>query len=153
MRKLQREGAQLLAFLRRAGPAAVAGIAILLAIRADGHTTSPPRTKPLPPVLDTTTNELPKTPTADVHVRAGSLPPGSATAWHTHPSPPFVYVVSGTGTWEYKDGQPPEIRRTGQAIMEPANVVVRLVNRGTSPLRMVIFQVSKPGDPVIRPAN
>lgn len=104
---------------------------------------------PLPAVLDVTTGDLPKTPTVAVEIRKGALAPGAATIWHTHLSPPFVYVESGTGTWEYRDGRPSETRSAGQAIEEPANLVMRIVNRGTSSLNLVIFQVSKPGDAVL----
>ncbi|HLI96469.1 MAG TPA: cupin domain-containing protein, partial [Candidatus Baltobacteraceae bacterium] len=83
----------------------------------------------------------------------GSLAPGAITIWHTHPFPPFVYIVSGSGTWEFKNGRPSEVRSTGQAIEEPANVVTRIVNGGKSPLNLVIFQVSKPGTPVLVPAK
>lgn len=132
--------------------ASLAGIVISIAIRADGSAPAKVLTKPLPPVLNVTTGELPKTPTAAVQMRAGVLAPETSTFWHTHPSPPFIYVESGTGIWEYK-GRPSETRRAGQAIMEPANVVMRVVNPGSSPLRLIIFQASKPGDPVILPAH
>lgn len=106
---------------------------------------------PLPAVLDVTTGDLPKTSPVAVEIRRGAVAPGGATIWHTHPSPPFVYVESGTGTWEYKDGRPSETRSAGQAIEEPANVVTRITNGGSTPLDLVIFQVSKPGDPVLVP--
>jgi quercetin dioxygenase-like cupin family protein/ketosteroid isomerase-like protein len=106
---------------------------------------------PLPAILDVTTGDLPQTSPVAVEIRKGEVAPGGATIWHTHPSPPFVYVESGIGTWEYKDGRPPETRGPGQAIEEPANVVMRITNGGGSPLKLVIFQVSKPGDPVLVP--
>lgn len=108
--------------------------------------------KPLPPILAVTTGELPKTPTAAVQIRKGVVEPGGSTIWHTHPSPTFNYVVSGTGTWEFRD-QPSQTRTNGQAIEESAGVVTRVVNHGTMPLELVIFQVSKPGDPVLVPAH
>jgi quercetin dioxygenase-like cupin family protein len=108
---------------------------------------------PQPGLLDVTTDDLPKTSPAAVEIRKGTLIAGAATIWHTHPSPIFVYVETGTGTWEYKDGRAPEKRSTGQAIEEPANAVTRIVNPGTSRLELVIFQVSKPGDPVLVPAR
>lgn len=131
---------------------AAAAIAFSIAIPADGNAPSNVITKPLQAVLNVTTTELPKTQSAEVQVRSGTLAPGSSTFWHSHPSPPFIFIESGTGTWEYRGDRPPDTRRAGQAIMEPANVVLRLVNRGATPLRIVIFQVSKPGDPVLRPA-
>lgn len=108
--------------------------------------------KPLPPILAVTTAELPKTPTAAVQIRKGVVDPLGSTIWHTHPSPTFNYVVSGTGTWEFR-GQPSQTRTNGQAIEESAGVVTRVVNHGTTPLELVIFQVSKPGDPVLVPAH
>ena len=108
--------------------------------------------KPLPPILNVTTDQLPKTPVADVQIRPGVVAPGGATIWHTHPSPTFNYVQSGTGTWEYV-GRRPETRGPGQAIVERARAVVRIVNRGLTPLVLVIFQVSKPNEPLLIPAR
>ena len=79
-----------------------------------------PVSKPLPPVLDVTTRDLPKTATAAVEVRRGTIAPGGDTIWHTHPSPTFNYVASGTGTWEFKN-QPSQTRSAGQAIEEPGS--------------------------------
>lgn len=109
-----------------------------------------PVSKPLPPVLDVTTGDLPKTPTSAVEIRKGTIAPGGTTIWHTHPSPTFNYVESGTGTWEFR-GAPSQTRSAGQAIQEPANVVTRIVNHGSTPLKLVIFQVSKPGAPLLVP--
>lgn len=105
------------------------------------------------PVLSVTTDALPKTPNAEVRVLTAIIAPGSATIWHTHPTPPFIYVESGTAVWEYKGGRPPETRHAGQAIAEPPNVVMRIVNRGTATVNMVIFQATKPGEPRIVPVR
>lgn len=133
--------------------ATVTIIALSLVVRAQDQAAPAVAKTPLPAALDVTSGDLPKTPTVAVEVRSGSLAPHAATIWHTHPSPPFVYVESGTGTWEFKDGRPSLTRSAGQAIEEPANVVTRIVNAGTAPLNLVIFQVSKPGDHVLIPAN
>jgi quercetin dioxygenase-like cupin family protein len=128
--------------------------AVVLATGQSAHGNAPAvLTTPLPAILDATTAALPKTPTAAVEIRRGALAPGATTLWHTHPSPPFVYVESGTGVWEYRDGRPSETRHAGQAIEEPAGVVTRIANRGGTTLSLVIFQVSKPGDPVLIPAR
>lgn len=108
---------------------------------------------PQPGILDVTTDDLPKTSPVAVEIRKGTLAGKAATIWHTHPSPIFVYVEAGTGTWEYRDGHPSETRSAGQAIEEPAKAVTRIVNPGPSRLDLVIFQVSKPGDPVLVPAH
>jgi len=131
---------------------ALAAVAATIAGRENGNASPAVLTTPLPAILDVTTSDLPKTPNAAVEIRKGSVAPGGSTIWHTHPSPPFVYVESGTGAWEYKDGRPAETRGAGTAIEEPPNVVTRIVNRGTTPLELVIFQVSRPGDPVLVPA-
>lgn len=137
----------------------IVSIATLLAVAAAaiaakaGDNATPAVAKtPVPAVLDVTTGDLPKTPSVAVEVRTGAIAPGGSTIWHTHPSPTFNYVESGTGTWEFRGGSP-QTRSDGQAIEEPANVVTRIVNHGTTPLRLVIFQVSKPGDPVLVPAS
>ncbi|MDP9104908.1 MAG: cupin domain-containing protein [Candidatus Eremiobacteraeota bacterium] len=104
-------------------------------------------------VLSATTSAMPKTPTATVRVLASSFAPGYVSAWHTHPSPPVVYVISGAATWEYRDGRKTDVRRAGQAIMEPTGAVVRLANRGSVPVRLVLFQASEPGQPILMPAH
>jgi quercetin dioxygenase-like cupin family protein len=128
-------------------------VCALATVRADGNAQPKVISGPARSVLTVTTNELPATRTSQVQIRSGVLAPGASTAWHTHPSPPFVYVVSGTGTWEFKNEPTAQIRRAGEAIMEPANVTMRVVNRAAVPLSFVIFQVSKPGEPVIVPAR
>ena len=102
------------------------------------------------PILNVVTSDLPKTPTADVRVIAVTFAPGGATHWHTHPTPLFVYVQSGTGIWEFRGGRRSEAHHAGEAVMEPVNVVTRIVNRGTTPLNLVVFQASRPGEQRIR---
>lgn len=104
-------------------------------------------------ILDVTTGDLPETSPVAVEVRKGTIAPGAATIWHTHPSPLFVYVEHGSGSWEYKNGRPADTRSAGQAIEEPSNVVTRIVNTGTTRLDLIIFQVSKPGTPVLVPSQ
>ena len=136
-----------------ASVAATAIIALSVVVHAQDQAIPAVAKTPLPAALDVTSGDLPKTATVAVEVRRGAIAPHASTIWHTHPSPPFVYVESGTGTWEFKDGRPSLTRNAGEAIEEPANVVTRIVNAGTGPLNLVIFQVSKPGDPVLMPAK
>jgi quercetin dioxygenase-like cupin family protein len=98
-----------------------------------------------PPVLDVVTADIPKAPTVAARVITATIAPGESTFWHTHPTPPFVYVESGSATWEYR-GRPSVLRHAGQAIMEPANVVMRITNHGTVPVKLVLFQVSRIGE-------
>lgn len=109
------------------------------------------RTQPLPAVLDIRSVRIAADATTHVEIRRGTLAPGAVTIWHIHDTPPFVYVVSGTGTWECK-GRAAVTRHAGQAIMEPAGIPMRVVNRGTAPLELVIFQALNPGQPALRPA-
>lgn len=103
-------------------------------------------------ILNETTSALPKTPTASVRVFVGTLSPGDVTFWHIHASPPIVYVESGAATWEFKGGRRAETRHVGQAMLEPANVAVRLVNRGATTVHVVMVSASAPGVPFMRPA-
>ncbi len=143
--------------LRRTWLAAAAVVVTIIAasvvVRASESSAPAVAKTPLPAALDVTTRDLPHSPIVAVEVRKGSLAPGATTIWHTHPTPPFVYIESGSGTWEFKDGRSAENRGAGQAIEEPANVVTRIVNTGKSPLNLVIFQVSRPGVPVLVPAK
>jgi quercetin dioxygenase-like cupin family protein len=132
---------------------AVAVVVLRLAVRTEGGPLPAVVTTPQPGVLDVTTGDLPKTPIVAVQIRKGTLAARGMTIWHTHPSPVFVYVETGTGSWEFRGGRPSQTRGAGQAIEEPPNTVTRIVNTGTSRMDLVIFQVSKPGDPVLVPAN
>lgn len=116
--------------------------------RADNAVSSPPT-----PVFSAVPGDLPKTPTAHVRVFVETLDPGAITLWHTHLSPPVVYVESGSATWEFKSGRAPETRTAGQVELESANVVVRLANHGTVPVRVVMFSVTKPDEPSFVPAH
>jgi quercetin dioxygenase-like cupin family protein len=128
----------------------LAGVVLLTTIGADGAGSTKAVTAPTP-VLNVITDALPKSPSAEAYVLAVTIPPGGATVWHTHPTPLFVYVQSGTGTWEYRGGRPSETRHAGQAIMEPPNLVGRIANHGTTAVFIVAFQVTKPGEPRIHP--
>lgn len=122
-------------------------------VRTGGIAAPSPVATPQAGILDVTTSDLPQSVPVAVEIRKGEVSSGGATIWHTHPSPIFVYVDRGTGVWEFKDGRPSETRVAGQAIEEPANAVTRIVNSGVSRLELVVFQVSKPGDPVLVPTK
>ncbi len=137
--------------MRRASVrAAVVIVVVALALNGAGNAgaKTPPGL-----VLTVTTTDLPKTRSAIVRILQSTFPPGFDSGWHAHPSPPFVYVVSGNPTWEYRDGRKPATRHAGEAMMEPKNVVMRLRNRGTTPMQLVLFQASRPGEPLLHPAH
>ncbi len=63
-----------------------------------------------------------------------------------------VYVVEGTITLEF-DGREPVSKKAGEALLEPINVKVRAANKGQTPTRVVIFQVSPPKAPFLTPTK
>jgi quercetin dioxygenase-like cupin family protein len=134
-------------------PGVLASAALVIVGTVSVRAAGAPVTQGPPMILNVVTNDMPKTPTARVRVFVGTLDPGDVTFWHVHDAPPIVYVQSGVGTWEFKDGRKAIVGRAGQAVVEPAHVGVRLANRGTTTVRVVMFSVTKPDDPFLRPAR
>ncbi len=134
-------------------PAVLACAALVIVGTGSVRAASAPVTQGPPMILNTVTSDMPKTPTARVRVFVGTLDPGDVTFWHVHDAPPIVYVQSGVGTWEFKDGRRAVVGRAGQAVVEPAHVGVRLANHGTTTVRVVMFSVTKPDDPFLHPAR
>jgi len=125
--------------------------ALLLPITADVATFSYAQapTVPEPPALLTvTTSRIPKADTQDVRILPATLPPGAASTWYMHPSPPFAYVIEGTVVIE-SESRPPSEVKAGHAIAEPTGKVIRAVNRGTVPTKLVIFYVAPPRTPFL----
>jgi quercetin dioxygenase-like cupin family protein len=102
--------------------------------------------RPDPPALKQTTTEFPKAEKLEARVLSATLPPGATSPWHTHSAPVAVYVVDGTFTLEF-DGREAISKKAGEALLEPINVKVRPANRGQTPAKVVIFQVSEPEQP------
>ena len=86
-----------------------------------------------------------------MRVRTSTIQPGATGQWHTHPTPPIVYVVEGTLSVDRRDGETVHTQ-AGQAVIEPINTVIRATNKGTTPVKVVIFQVSPPEVPESQPA-
>lgn len=78
-----------------------------------------------------------------VRVVTATVEPKTAAAWHTHPSPVYVFVQEGSLTMEI-EGQEPRELKTGEATAEPLNKRMRVVNRGDETAKLVVFQVSPP---------
>lgn len=76
-----------------------------------------------------------------IRVVTATVDPSTAAAWHTHPSPVYVYVREGSLSMEV-EGQEPKELTAGQATAEPLNAQMRVVNRGDVPAELVVFQVS-----------
>jgi quercetin dioxygenase-like cupin family protein len=94
---------------------------------------------------------LPTKEQLEVRVRTSTIQPGAVGQWHTHPTPPIVYVVEGTLSVERKDGETVHTQ-AGQAAIEPINTIIRATNKGQTPVKLVIFQVSPPDLPESHPA-
>ena len=94
---------------------------------------------------------LPTKEQLEVRVRTSTIQPGIVGAWHTHPAPPIVYVVEGMLSVETKDGETVHTH-AGQAAIEPINTVIRATNKGQTPVKRVIFEVSPPDLPESHPA-
>ena len=108
--------------------------------------------KPNPPVLKELTTEFPKGEQLEYRVMTATLQPGTNSPWHTHPAPVAVYVENGTFTLETKNGKPQSIK-AGEALLEPINVEVRAANNESEPTTVVIFQVSSPKEPFLKPTK
>ena len=78
-----------------------------------------------------------------MRVWTSTIQPGVAGQWHPHPTPPIVHVVGGTLSVERKNGETVHTQ-AGQAVIEPINTIIRATNREQTPVKLVIFQVSRP---------
>jgi quercetin dioxygenase-like cupin family protein len=108
--------------------------------------------KPPPPLLREIVQGMPKGEKQEVRVIVATLKPGEATPFHTHRFPVTVYILEGTFTLEM-EGRAPITAKAGQAILEPPQVKMTGYNRGTEPMRVVIFYVSDPDTPFLEPAR
>jgi quercetin dioxygenase-like cupin family protein len=77
----------------------------------------------------------------EVRVVRVTLEPKTAAAWHTHPSPVYVYVAGGELTLEV-EGQESKTIRAGEAVAEPLDARMRAVNTTDQVAEVVVFQIS-----------
>ena len=108
--------------------------------------------KPPPPLLREIVQGMPRGEKQEVRVIMATLKSGEATPFHTHRFPVTVYVLEGTFTLEL-EGRAPITAKAGQAIVEPPHVKMTGYNRGSEPMRVVIFYVSDPDTPFLEPAH
>jgi len=127
--------------------AAIAVLSVSLVGGASGQ-----EARPDPPVLNELSREFPKDDQLEARVLTATIQPGTTSLWHTHPAPVVVYVIEGTITLEF-DGREPVSKRAGEALLEPINVKVRAANKGQTPTRVVIFQISPPNVPFLTPTK
>ena len=95
---------------------------------------------------------MPKVDQQEIKVLSATLKPGDKTPFHTHQYPVTAYILEGTFTLEM-EGRPPLVKKAGEAFTEPPNVKMTGYNRGTEPMKVVIFYVSGPGEPFLHPAH
>ncbi len=88
----------------------------------------------------------PKGDKLEVRLVTATIPPGAVGKWHTYPNHPVVYVAEGTITVEFQDGEP-KVFNAGDGFVEPINTVLRGANKGQTPVKLVIFQLSPPEVP------
>ena len=83
-----------------------------------------------------------------------TYPPGVVSAAHQHPGPTFGYVVSGKIRWAI-NGEPAKTLEAGQSFFEPMGSVHSTSANAsdTEPARISVVILSKPGEPLSKPAK
>lgn len=83
-----------------------------------------------------------------------TYPPGVTSASHQHPGPTFGYVVSGKVKWAI-NGEPAKVLEAGQSFFEPMGSVHSTSANAsdTEPARLSVVILSKPGEPLSKPAK
>ncbi len=95
---------------------------------------------------------MPRGERQEIRVLTATIQPGQATPFHTHRFPVSVYVLEGTFTLEL-EGREPMVVHAGEAAVEPPAVRMTGYNRGSGPMRVVIFYVSDPDTPFLDPIH
>jgi quercetin dioxygenase-like cupin family protein len=112
--------------------------------------TSPVRTK----AVTLLTERLSAPTGTEGRVLTVDFPPGASSTPHRHDGAIFAYVVDGAVVSALDDG--PETRfEAGQAWYERPGQVHRVARNAsaTKPARLVVFFLTEPGAPVLRPEH
>lgn len=126
----------------------LASLCLCLALPAHAQQHSPPA--PSPYILKEALPDFPKGDRLEARVRPITLQPGFGD-WHTHPTPIVIYVTEGVFAVEIKDKGVTHVK-TGEAVLEHPNVVLRGGNPGQTPTKIIVFQVASPEAPFSQPA-
>jgi quercetin dioxygenase-like cupin family protein len=87
-------------------------------------------------------------PGKEAHMWVADIAPGAATGLHRHPTPRFVYVISGAVTLEI-EGQPPRTFRAGEGFQEMPGEAHNFRNASTTEsARALGFQIAGKGEPL-----
>ncbi len=79
----------------------------------------------------------------EARVVRAMIEPRTIAAWHTHPTPVYLYIATGTLTMEV-EGQERRQVAAGEAIAEPLNSPMRVINEGDEAVEIIVFQISPP---------
>jgi quercetin dioxygenase-like cupin family protein len=82
---------------------------------------------------------------AEITSYVAELPVG-VYPFHTHPNQRLVYVLAGTLTVEDEQGKS-RAYPAGSMVVEMRNIFHRPVNRGPDPVKLLVIDISKPGEP------
>lgn len=77
----------------------------------------------------------------EVRVVRVEMDPNTAAGWHTHPTPVYVYVTEGELVMEV-EGQETKTITAGEAVAEPLDARMRVLNTTDEPTNVVVFQIS-----------
>jgi quercetin dioxygenase-like cupin family protein len=87
-------------------------------------------------------------PGKEAHMWVADIAPGAATGLHRHPTPRFVYVISGAVTLEM-EGQPPRTFKAGEGFQEMPGEAHNFRNASaTESARALGFQIAGKGEPL-----
>lgn len=87
---------------------------------------------------------LPQTTHPEVTAALVEIPPGGDTGWHSHPIPVYAYVLAGAVTVELGDGSRYDFRE-GDVLFEVVDTPHIGRNRGTAPVKLVVFYTGVEG--------
>ena len=88
----------------------------------------------------------PKTGSPQVTAVLVEIPPGAQTGWHVHPFPCYAYIMSGKLTVKIQGKKPRELR-AGEALVETVNTPHNGMNKGSVPVRLVMFVTGETDKP------
>ena len=88
----------------------------------------------------------PRTDSPQVTAVLVEIPPGAETGWHVHPFPCYAYILSGKLTVKIQGKKPRELRAR-EALVEAVNALHNGMNKGTEPVRLVMFVTGEAGKP------
>ncbi|MFO7569531.1 MAG: cupin domain-containing protein [Smithellaceae bacterium] len=99
---------------------------------------------------ETTSNgqpvRYPKNGEGKITVMEVTIAPGAETGWHQHPVPVYAYMLSGTLTVRLADGKTLDFKE-GDAIIEVVDTPHNGFNKGTAPVKLIVFYTGVKGVP------